>query len=237
MTLLPQAVSEIVTGIENTTILIYGRAKIGKSTLASKFPNPIFLATEAGLRYIQCNKVNITSWEAFLEVCAELSEGKHEYKTIVIDTIDNLATYCADFVLRDFNERVSEKDNVVHIADIPHGKGWMKVTYELDRVLSKVAGMPYGLVMISHSDVEKVETKSSKYDRMSISITGKGSKHLFLNMSDIILFIDSDVKGGVEERVIRTKPSRDYEAGDRSGKLPATIGLDYNELEKYLKGE
>jgi len=39
---------------------------------------------------------------------------------------------------------------------------------------------------------------------------------------------DSNVK---QRRIIRTKPTRYYEAGDRTGKLPETIELDY---EKFL---
>jgi len=40
---------------------------------------------------------------------------------------------------------------------------------------------------------------------------------------DIILFMDSDLKDGVEVGVIHTKPSLYYDAGDKSKLLPNDI--------------
>jgi len=54
-------------------------------------------------------------------------------------------------------------------------------------------------------------------------------------MVDMVLYCDleTSVGDGGEQRmrrVIRTKPSRDYEAGDRTGRLPETLDLDYAEF-------
>jgi hypothetical protein len=51
-------------------------------------------------------------------------------------------------------------------------------------------------------------------------------------MADMVLFCDLEVEtaaDGVQRirRVIRTKPSVYYEAGDRTGRLPETLDLDY----------
>jgi hypothetical protein len=48
----------------------------------------------------------------------------------------------------------------------------------------------------------------------------------------MVLFCDLDVTEGEGEkqeirRVIRTKPSLYYEAGDRTGRLPETLDLDF----------
>ena len=220
--MLPVEKSKKVMELDKQVILIYGRAKIGKSTLASHFDKPLFLATEAGLNQLEVFKVNITSWETFLSACKEIAEGKHSFKTIVIDTIDNLLTFCSDWVCR--------KHNVNHPADLPHGKGWHFVTAELNRAMVKLSSLSYGLVLISHCDMEEVETKTKKYNRWTISISGK-NKRVFLNMADLILFIDSEMdRDGNERRLIRTKPSMYWEAGDRFGKLPETLPLDYKKL-------
>ena len=59
--------------------------------------------------------------------------------------------------------------------------------------------------------------------------------HFFRNMSDIILYITNKVEQGEERRVILTKPSRDYESGDRTGLLKAEMPLDYKEVAKHFK--
>ena len=49
------------------------------------------------------------------------------------------------------------------------------------------------------------------------------AKKIVLAMEDIILFCDWDA----QERVLRTKPSASFDAGDRTMELPPTISLDY----------
>jgi len=59
------------------TIVIYGTAGIGKSTLASEFPNAVFADFENGLKWLDIkNKTVISSWEDFLAFCAKLAGGK-----------------------------------------------------------------------------------------------------------------------------------------------------------------
>ena len=98
MSILPQQKSEKITALAKQTVLIYGRAKIGKSTLCSQFEKPLFLATEAGLNHLEVYKINCNSWEKFLDACKEIGQGGHDFKTIVIDTVDNLVVYCSDYV-------------------------------------------------------------------------------------------------------------------------------------------
>jgi hypothetical protein len=54
-------------------------------------------------------------------------------------------------------------------------------------------------------------------------------------MVDMVLFCDLEVTTGEDgaqsvHRVIRTKPSLYYEAGDRTGRLPETIDLDFRKF-------
>jgi len=226
---LPIEKSKVISDLEKQVVLLYGRAKIGKSTLCSKFDSPLFLATEPGLNQLEVFKININTWEKFLEACKEVAEGKHSFKTIVIDTIDNLVIFCADYICR--------MHNINHPADLPHGKGWNFVTAELTRAMSKLSMLPYGLILVSHCDMEEIETKTKKYNRFTISISGK-NRGVFLNMADLILFIDSEMdKDGNERRLIRTKPSLYWEAGDRAGKLPETLRLSFDDLAKCFKQE
>lgn len=229
MSILPQSKSEKITELSKQVITIYGRAKVGKSTLCSQFDKPIFLATEPGLNHLEVFKVNCNTWEKFLTACQEIGQGKHGFATCVIDTVDKLVVLCTNYVCAE--------NGISYPAELPHGKGWALITSELNRVLTKLSMLPYGLIMVSHSSQEEIETKTRKYTRWTISVSGK-NKNLFLNMSDLILFIDSDIgKDGEETRIIRTKPSRSWEAGDRSGLLPAELPLDYKELAKYFTKE
>ena len=202
------------TAFHEQKVLVYGRPKIGKSTLCSCFPSALFLATEPGLNWLDVASVNITTWEKFLDVCAEIAKGGHAYKTIIVDTIDGLKKLCDNWVCR-----LKEIDE---IGDYKKFGAYHISTNEMSTKLMKLSLLPYGLVCVSHVRDIEVETKTKKYTRQTVDLSGGISREL-LKLFDIILFMDSEIKDGVEVGVIRTKPSIYFEAGDKSKLLPETI--------------
>ena len=72
-----------------------------------------------------------------------IAEGGHPFKTIIIDTIDNAYKFCTDYVLK--------KAGKEHESDLAYGKGYAIVNNEFQRVLTKLAFLPYGLFLISHA--------------------------------------------------------------------------------------
>ena len=228
MTLLPTTKTNPKSNLEEYTILIYGPPKIGKSTLASQFDSPLFLATEAGLNALSVYQTPIIAWEEFLNACKEIATGKHDFKTIVIDTIDNLHKYCREYVRR--------KNGFTHESDLDFGKGWDLTKDEFIRALTKLSLLPYGLVMISHAEVVEIKTRTAKINK-SVPTMQKNARAVVLGMADMILFCDTVVteKEG-EKRIIRTKPLENWEAGDRTGKLPAVLPLNYNSFYNAFYG-
>ena len=74
-------------------LMIYGLSGVGKSTLASKLKNPIFIDMEGGLNNMDVARTPVLStFEQCVNVLAELYQaadnGKREYDTIVIDSAD-----------------------------------------------------------------------------------------------------------------------------------------------------
>ncbi|MFB3882437.1 MAG: ATP-binding protein [Armatimonadota bacterium] len=223
MSLLPTQPTPPKRELADLTILEYGFPKAGKTTWASHFPNSIFLATEAGQNAIECFQVPIDSWATFLAACNELAQGNHGFRTIVIDTVDNLWLLC--------QQHVCGKHKVEHESDLPYGKGYGLILTEFQRVLTKLSYLPYGLVMISHAELEEVKTRTGSYHRTVPALRERPRK-IILGMADMILYCDLETVPGADgqptlRRVMRTKPSPYWEAGDRTGRLPETIDLDF----------
>lgn len=226
MALLPTQKSQPKTNLSDFTVFIYGHPKIGKTTFAAAFPDAVFLATESGHNALSIFKIDIDTWDKFLEACRELAEGKHAFKTICVDTLDNLWSLCRN--------HVCEKNKIAHEADLPYGKGHSLILSEFQRVLTKLSMLPYGLVLISHAAVQEIQTRTGAMHKVVPSLPDKPRK-LVLGMSDLILFCDQEIVRTddgkqVIHRVIRTQPSPNYEAGDRTGRLPDVIDLDYRKF-------
>jgi hypothetical protein len=100
-------------------MLIYGEPGVGKSTLASQFPNPIFLNLEDGIRDLDCDHTDrIESAGEFMGyVVAELP--KTDYATIVVDTVD----WLEKLLMVD----VATKAGKATIEDIGFGRGYQSL--------------------------------------------------------------------------------------------------------------
>jgi hypothetical protein len=208
------------------TVLVYGPSKIGKSTWCSRSEGALFLATEPGLNSLDVFQVPIRNWEELLAACAEIAEGNHPFKTIIIDTVDNAYKMCSDYICAKFK--------VEHESDLSYGKGWALINNEFQRVLTKMAFLPYGLFLVSHSQEKEIETRTGKHIRFVPTLPDKARK-ILLGMVDLILFCDLEAVADDEgksayRRVMRTKPSPHYEAGDRTGRLPDTMELDFSKF-------
>ncbi|MBX3387189.1 MAG: ATP-binding protein [Phycisphaeraceae bacterium] len=220
---LPTTRSTPTTSLATKTTLLYGQPKIGKSTFASQFPDALFLECEPGLGELSVFKIPTYTWDDFLAACRLVAAGEHNFRTIVVDTADNAFRSCS--------EHVCAKHNIEYEGDLPHGKGWSFVKSEWHRVLTRLASLPYGLVLISHAVDRQIETRTGEYTKTVPSLPDR-ARQVVLGLVDMILFCDTvarkDERGQTAvQRVIRTKPHPTYEAGDRTGRLPDTLPLDY----------
>jgi len=76
---------------------LFGEGGMGKTTLASMFPSPVFIRTEDGTASLAGNdNVSLfplaTSTQDVLDAIEALATQKHDHKTLVIDSITQLAT-------------------------------------------------------------------------------------------------------------------------------------------------
>ena len=232
--MLPKKKTSPKTSLTDLTVLVYGPSKIGKSTWCSGAEGALFLATEAGLNNLEVFQTPIGSWEDLLVACKEIAEGQHEFKTVVLDTIDNAYRMCT--------EHICQKFKIEHESDLGYGKGYALINNEFYRVLNKLSLLPNGLFLISHSQERELETRTGKLTRVVPTLPEKARKTV-LGMVDVILYCDLDVSQSddgksVTRRVVRTKPSVHYEAGDRTGRLPEVIDLDFSKfVEAYVASQ
>lgn len=209
--------------LHDLTVLVHGPHKFGKSTLCAQSDGALFLATEPGLNHLEVFQQPISTWDELLAAAKEIAEGKHAFRTIVIDTVDNAYRMCAEYICR--------KCEVEHESDLEYGKGYALVNGEFHRVLNKLALLPYGLFLVSHSQEKEIETRTGKYTKVVPTLPDKARK-LVLGLVDIILFCDLEPTTGADgkpayRRVLRTKPTLVYEAGDRTGRLPDVLDLNF----------
>ena len=217
-------------GLGDQVITLYGQPKIGKSTFAGQFPNALFAATEPGLNFLEVYQVPVGNWADFTKLCAVLARDPLHVETLVVDTIDILYDLC--------EKHVCGLAGIAHPSDASYGKGCSMVKSEFKRVLSKLGtlrtrdGGKMGLGIISHTRVVEEETRPGTNKTFAMNLSNS-PRIVVESMSDLLLFADVEPDG---TRVLRTKPSTKWVAGDRTGKLPETLPLNYDALSSAFSG-
>jgi hypothetical protein len=135
--------------LSDYSILLYGAKKIGKTSVASHFPDALFLATEPGTKALEVFSVDITSWGDFLGYIKTLETApKKKFSTIVVDTVDLAYEICL--------QSVCKKEGWEHPSDEKYGKGWKKISDAFRSAILRLFHLPGspGIIFISH-DTEK----------------------------------------------------------------------------------
>lgn len=221
---LPTEKSKPKANLWEYPIFLYGRPKIGKSTLASEIEGNLFFNTGGGLDALEVFKIDITSWEGFIASKEEFLRGEHKFRVATIDTADRLHKLCANYIM--------QKRNIEHPQDLEFGKGYDMIKDAYIKPLTEFALSPYGLIMISHVREVEIKTRTAEITK-SIPTLQNHVWELIDGITGIILFYDiKETEDGIK-RVIRTKPNPSWIAGDRTKKL-----LSYNSGEiEVINGE
>ena len=91
---LPTELTKRMTRFGDFSLWLYGERKIGKTTLASLFPDAFFLFTEPGGKDLELMSRPVTNWKTFTGY-VKLLEKDTRFKTVIVDTVDLVGVFVA----------------------------------------------------------------------------------------------------------------------------------------------
>jgi hypothetical protein len=234
-------------------ILTYGIEGVGKSTLASKTPKPIFIQTEDGLGEIDCHRFPLAkSLEDVENALTELHVERHDYQTVVIDSLDWLERLIFD--------RVCKLHGVTSIerVDGGYGKGYIHALTPWRNVVNRLSALRdergMMVMLLAHAKVEKFEDpEAPTYDRYSPRLN-KHAAALVSEWCDAVLFATRKIitrsEDGSFSRTRNIASAQGKDGGERVLKcvggpsciaknrysLPAELPLDWPALLAAITG-
>jgi hypothetical protein len=168
--------------------LFYSPPKIGKTTLASEFPAPIFIQLEEGEN--QGSDFDtfgvLEDYDDVSAAMRELATQEHEYKTLAIDTVDALEPLISKKVCRD--------NNWPDIGYPGFGKGyaaaaeiWAKLLNGTN-MLRRQKGM--NIIFLGHSKVVRFDPPGmDSFSRYTLR-THERVSNMIMDDVDVIGFIN-----------------------------------------------
>ena len=223
-------VTDEVIHDEGLALFLYGPPKIGKSTLGSFMPNPLFLPTDPGLKKIKAKKGQmIRNFRSLDKALQEIKIGDHNYKSLIIDTMTGIE--------RILSVKVAQNSGKSSIEDMGFGKGYAKLAEAVADFINILEDIRsernMNVLLISHSHIKPIHDPSvaESYDHHEPELH-KRTWPVIKQWVDAILFthtevfIDKENRKGIQgDRVIETGYSPAWEAGNRLG-WPEQIPLD-----------
>jgi len=204
----------------------YGRAGIGKTTLAAAFPDTLMFSCERVSGGIECYDLNadnggVHNWEIFQQG-VDLLEGSDRFATVAIDTVEAAYNQCQDWVCATKGLKHPSEAN-------DYGKTWAAVMEEFHRQMARIYNSGRGLVLLSHAkEVEITAHSGEKYTRIQPSLGGKAFEWL-KQKTDFVIYCEyvKDVSGS-SRRVFITAGDEIVDA-KHPGEMPTYL--------PFLKGE
>lgn len=229
---------------------ITGDAGVGKTTLACTFPNPIVIRVEDGLQSIpQKDRPDafpiLQGVEELWGQLSALINEKHDYKTVIIDSVTKLDRMFIDYVV----DSDPKKPKSINQALGGYGAGLMAVGGMHQRVrkaaeLLNTKGI--NVIFIAHADTVTVELPDEDpYTRYDLRL-GKKSIAPYVDDVDMVCFLkletyttgDGERKKAISDgtRVAITYTSAANVSKNRFGiTQPLVVPQGQNPFKQYIK--
>lgn len=230
---LPSTTRRTIGSSSKKTMWIYGQPFSGKTTLVDNFPSPLMLNTDGNIRFVTAPFIPIReevvvdgritrktlAWQVFKDTIDELSKKDNEFKTIVVDLVEDTYEACRLYLY--------DKMGIKHESDDSF-KAWDMVRTEFLSTIKRLMMLDYeNIILISHEDSTKDITKRTgdKITSIKPNIADKVATKL-AGMVDIV--IRCKVVDG--EHLLSFKQDEVVFGGGRLSLLKDEIPCEYEKL-------
>jgi len=232
---------ELTRGLrqEPQRIVIYGPEAIGKSTLASQLPDPVFIDVEGSTSDLDVFRApSPSSWRSLIDMTNEFITNHHGRKTLVIDTADWAERLCI--------AHICASNNLTALGgQEDYGRSYNLLETEWCRwldALSRVAASGMHICLLAHAKMRKFEVPDQEgaYDRWELKLERKSAAALkewarcvlFLNYKTYVVAGDrkgDKAKGTGGKRIIYTSHHPVWDAKNRIG-LADELPLEFKSI-------
>lgn len=232
--ILPKNERKISESANYKKIWLYGLPFSGKTYLANQFPDVLMLNTDGNIKFIDAPSIPIRdevtvngrlterkyAWELFKETITELEKKQNDFKTIVVDLLEDTYEHCRLYCYK--------KLGIEHESDNSF-KAWDFIRTEFLSTIKRLMALDYNVILISHEDSSKDVTKKSG-DKLTSIKPNIGDKIALkiAGMVDIVGRVIND-EG---KRTISFKANEVVFGGGRLNLQALDIPCDYSQLVK-----
>lgn len=228
--LLPKNERRSLNATKKKVVWLYGAPFSGKTFFANQFPDPLMLNTDGNIKFVDAPYIAIRdtvtvegrltkrylAWEVFADAVAELEKKQNDFKTIVVDLLEDTYEACRVYIC--------DRQGWKHESDDSF-RAWDMVTSEFLNTIKRLVSLDYeNIILISHEDRSRDLTRKSgdKISSIRPNLREKVANKV-AGMVDLVARIVADDN----DRVLSFKTSEVIFGGGRLTVHNKEIPLDY----------
>jgi len=219
---------ETHSGVFNTKrvkMLVYGESGVGKTRFGSTWDEVVFLDIDGGLDSVKLKvgKFGIELWEDLEEAFEFIEQSEHGYKTVVVDSLNELQEKCMEYLIRKFPaiRRAYQ--------DLPSQSDYGYMLHRADKMVRDLKSLPMNVIFVAQSEARQYET-----DPIVPQLVGKKTARNYCRMMDIVGFMDKSENAEGETIRVMTFDGQLQVTKDRSDALPQIMeGPTYEQIMSF----
>jgi hypothetical protein len=194
-----------------STLLIYGKPKLGKSTIIANLDNCLILDLEDGTKYIDALAIKIKNLNDLKEVAKAIAEAGYPYKYLAIDTVtalEEMVVEYADSLYR--NTPMGKNWTKSDVRTLPNGAGYYYLRQAFFNTIKNLQKLAPHLILIGHLKDTLINKDGEETSAYEVDLTGKIKSILSAGVDAIGYIYREDNKN-----IINFNPSEKVTCGNR----------------------
>lgn len=210
------------------SIYIYGPPMVGKTWFANKFPKALLLNTDGNIKYVDSPNKDFNTWEEFKDTVNEIVKGDHDFRTIVVDLLEDVYDMC--------RVHYYEELGIIHESDLGYAKGYDIIRTDFLGTIKKLCRTPYNVVLISHESERTTKNRIGKeVTNYSPNLSDKVANKVAGMVSLVSRVVKEVREDETEIRMLKIIPnSNEFGGGRPPSATKEKIELEYEEFKKLF---
>ena len=160
-------------------LILYGKPKSGKTTLASQLENNLIIDLEGGSEFLEALSIQARTINDLGEISRAIQEqitatGKKPYKYITIDNATRLEELCLGYAKTLYQlTPIGKSYNGDDVRTLPNGSGYMYLRQAVRKVLDMFRNLTDNFILIGHVKEKMINKEGEELSEMALDLVGK----------------------------------------------------------------
>ena len=160
-------------------LILYGKPKSGKTTLAAQLENNLIIDLEGGSEFLEALSIQARTINDLGEISRAIQEqitatGKKPYKYITIDNATRLEELCLGYAKTLYQlTPIGKSYNGDDVRTLPNGGGYMYLRQAVRKVLDMFRNLTDNFILIGHVKEKMINKEGEELSEMALDLVGK----------------------------------------------------------------